>query len=261
MNENTKLWERHRTPPDDALKKFRRAGGFSGTAIDPMWMIWEATKEWGPMGGRWTVNVKEERIERLADGWILHTCNIILSYPCELMDTKQTAHVVSTGNTWLVWTTSDGKRRYDDEASKKSLTDAISKALSWLGIGADVYMGMHDGNKYQGLFDVEEALQENPEEGIIFGVEEGPVRESGYWIEPEDIPDDMLDVVKENYRLIQKRSRNAAWWHKQILTNFMGMKINQDQSVKEVIKGLDKETLWELSQKQNEHLKLSEEDA
>ena len=28
---NTELWERHRTPPQDACKKFRKGGGFGGT--------------------------------------------------------------------------------------------------------------------------------------------------------------------------------------------------------------------------------------
>ena len=36
----------------------------------------------------------------------------------------------------------------NDEFFKMSMTDALSKALSWLGFGADIYMGRHDGSKY-----------------------------------------------------------------------------------------------------------------
>jgi hypothetical protein len=36
----------------------------------------------------------------------------------------------------------------DEEAPKKSLTDAIGKALSMLGFSADIYLGLFDDNKY-----------------------------------------------------------------------------------------------------------------
>jgi hypothetical protein len=35
--DNLALWNKYCRPPGDALKKFQRAGGFRGTAIDPMW--------------------------------------------------------------------------------------------------------------------------------------------------------------------------------------------------------------------------------
>jgi hypothetical protein len=42
----------------------------------------------------------------------------------------------------------DAKGRVDDDAPKKALTDALTKALSHLGFNADVFMGMFDSNKY-----------------------------------------------------------------------------------------------------------------
>jgi len=49
-------------------------------------------------------------------------------------------------------TTYVGKNKYgpftDEEAKKKTLTDAISKCLSWLGFSADVHLGRYDDNKY-----------------------------------------------------------------------------------------------------------------
>src|SRR5207249_9372453 len=45
-----------------------------------------------------------------------------------------------------------GRNKYglftDEEAPKKSLTDAMSKALSMLGFGADIHLGLYDDNKY-----------------------------------------------------------------------------------------------------------------
>ena len=42
------------------------------------------------------------------------------------------------------------KSRYvlDDEAPKKAATDALTKAFSYLGLNADVFLGMFDSNKY-----------------------------------------------------------------------------------------------------------------
>ena len=36
----------------------------------------------------------------------------------------------------------------DDEAPKKAMTDAMTKAFSHLGISADVFLGLFDNNKY-----------------------------------------------------------------------------------------------------------------
>jgi hypothetical protein len=46
----------------------------------------------------------------------------------------------------------------DDEAPKKSLTDAVGKCLSLLGFAADVHMGLWDGDKYTA-----EAAKQKPE--------------------------------------------------------------------------------------------------
>ena len=42
----------------------------------------------------------------------------------------------------------DGKGRIDDEAYKKATTDALTKALSYLGFSADVFLGAFDDNRY-----------------------------------------------------------------------------------------------------------------
>ena len=51
--ENLKLWESLYTTDPKHTKGFQRAGGFSGTAIKPMWAIYRATKEFGPVGKGW----------------------------------------------------------------------------------------------------------------------------------------------------------------------------------------------------------------
>ena len=150
--ENIALWNRHQKPHKDALKSFKKGGGFSGTAIDPMWVVREATVEWGPAGSGWGYNViKEDYVTGapLKDGGneILHVVRIELWYTAE---GGGRASIEAYGQTMFV-----GSNKYgsftDDEAPKKSLTDAVSKGLSWLGFGSAVHMGMFDGNKYVDL--------------------------------------------------------------------------------------------------------------
>lgn len=55
--------------------------------------------------------------------------------------------VVQFGQTTFVGRNRNGLFT-DEEAPKKSLTDAMSKCLSLLGFSADVYLGRFDDNKY-----------------------------------------------------------------------------------------------------------------
>jgi hypothetical protein len=73
-----------------------------------------------------------------------------------------------------------------------------------------------------------------------------------------DIPDDILEIVKENYKIIKKRGENANTWHKRVLANFMGVK--EDGSAVDIIKTLDRQQLWDLSRLQNDRIKINGED-
>jgi len=238
----TKLWEAHRTPAIDACKRFNKAGGFKGTAIDPMWLILEATREWGPIGSEWGYDVISESVERLGDGWILHTCNIELWY---LHDHCGKCSVPSTGNTWLVFTKTNGELKYDDEASKKSRTDAISKALSWLGFGADVHMGIFDGNKYADLFEEEKKEQGNKEEKRGNNEDKLPNNDEEEWTSPDE-DDNALGVVKENYAAIKEKFGASAKWHQQILENFLGVETDSLDEVTGAIKKLNEDQMRDL---------------
>ena len=133
---NLELWNRHFKPHDDAMRKAPKGL----TAIDPMWTIREATLEWGPMGGAWGFNILNETVIKSdVSGSSVHTVRIELWYPG--------GKIQSFGGT-----TMDGMNKsgpyFNDDYAKMSVTDALSKALSWLGFGAAVHMGMFDGNKY-----------------------------------------------------------------------------------------------------------------
>jgi len=148
MNDNLELWNKYLKPHKDATKKFNKAGGFRGTAIDPMWLIRCATEAWGPMGVNWGVVVQKEEYREFPTDpvTVIHVVWIDLWHG--IGDDK--GKITCVGQTTMMGTNKNGVF-VDEEAPKKSLTDAIGKGLSWLGFGAAVHMGMFDGNKYVDL--------------------------------------------------------------------------------------------------------------
>lgn len=148
-DQNMALWNSVRTPDPAATKAFSKGGGFKGTATNAVYLIQRATELWGPMGGLWGIDVVDDRVITGApllgkDGAVignelLHVIRISLRHPAGL--------VPGYGQTMLVGANKNGLYT-DEEAPKKSLTDAMTKALSWLGFAADIHLGRWDDNKY-----------------------------------------------------------------------------------------------------------------
>ncbi|MBK5571305.1 hypothetical protein [Ensifer sp. SSB1] len=129
-------------------KDFSRSGGFKGTAINPLYLIKKATELWGPMGTTWGPEIVSEQI--LIGAPIVVNNNVVghESVHCVQIKLRHPGGTVPAfGQTTFVGRNSKGTFT-DEEAPKKSLTDAIGKALSWLGFSADVHMGMYDDSKY-----------------------------------------------------------------------------------------------------------------
>lgn len=139
MSENLKLWESVEKTDPKYTKAFSKAGGFSGTAINATYLIRKATALWGPMGGKWGPEIVDEKYVPGAEGTIIHVLRINLKHP--------QGSLPSYGQTTFVGQNKHGPFT-DEEAPKKSLTDAITKALSMLGFSADVFLGLYDDNKY-----------------------------------------------------------------------------------------------------------------
>lgn len=141
MTDNLALWDKlGRTDPAHT-KSFKRGGGFSGTAIKPMWSYKRMTEEFGPCGIGWGVGEPTFQVVPGPEGEVLVFCTASIWYGPER------ATVFGVGGDKAV-----GKNKYglnsDDEAFKKAFTDAITNALKLIGVGADVHMGMFDDSKY-----------------------------------------------------------------------------------------------------------------
>lgn len=141
MTDNLVLWEKLGKTDPAHTKQFKRGGGFSGTAIKPMWSYKRMTEEFGPCGKGWGVCEPSFQVVPGPEGEVLVFCTASIWYGPE----KNL--VFGVGGDKAV-----GKNKYglqtDDEAFKKAFTDAITNALKLIGVGADVHMGLFDDSKY-----------------------------------------------------------------------------------------------------------------
>lgn len=148
MTDNLTIWSKVEKTDPAFTKNFNRGGGFKGTATNPTYLAKRATEIFGPCGIGWGVTVERETYTEgapISDGVreIIHTVYVCLWYD---LDGKR-GEIRHFGSTTFV-----GKNKYgaftDEEAAKKSLTDATTKCLSLLGFAADIHSGRYDDHKY-----------------------------------------------------------------------------------------------------------------
>ncbi|WP_272525279.1 hypothetical protein [Providencia sp. PROV196] len=168
-NNHLNIWKRvQRT--DARFTKPLDGVGYTGTSINSTYMFMRATEIFGPIGEGWGYEIIEEkfvngkpltepvldernkqvatRFLRDGDGSLFceqnHSIKIRFWYTIEC---ETRGEFESYGATPYRYQTTYGIK-VDGEVFKKSLTDAIKKALSMLGFSSDVYMGMHDNPEY-----------------------------------------------------------------------------------------------------------------
>lgn len=164
---NMRIWEQVQTT-DTRYTKNAEVGGQKITSLNGTAMVMKATEMFGPVGIGWGWKVLEERFDdghevfagegdkRICLGReIGHTVKIQLWF----MQDGQRGEVEQYGCTRYQYKTKYGMTT-DGEAPKKSLTDAIKKALSMLGFSADVFLGMFDDVNYVQQLQAEQAIEQ-----------------------------------------------------------------------------------------------------
>lgn len=154
MNENLAIWSAlYKTDPKHVKPITGKT--YSGDSPRPHYIIFRLTEQFGPvgLGFGWSV---------LSDGYIegqpypdggcekLHEVRIRFWWRAD----GERCEVESYGCTKALYKagTKGGSPGYwvsDEDAAKKSLTDAIVKAASWLGAAGDIFMGQWNDSKYQ----------------------------------------------------------------------------------------------------------------
>lgn len=169
VKNNLHIWRKVQST-DPQYTKALDTGNFTGTSINAEYMFMRATELFGPIGSGWGYEIFEDqmlsgapmsetilengkfvgkRILRDADGTLITELNHSIGIRFWYMSNEVRNEVISFGATPYLYMSSKNKTVCDGEVKKKSLTDAIKKALSMLGFSADIYLGHFDNLEYK----------------------------------------------------------------------------------------------------------------
>jgi hypothetical protein len=143
--DNLKIWDSVARPPKEALKEIK-GGRISGmTDIKPQWRYKAMTEQFGPCGIGWKYTITKEWTEQGSHEQVMCFVNIDLFYK---HSEGWSEAIPGSGGSMLVTNESKGLHT-SDEGFKMALTDALSVAMSRIGVAAEIYMGNWTGSKYK----------------------------------------------------------------------------------------------------------------
>jgi hypothetical protein len=166
IDDNMRIWDQVCEVPAEFCKSFLPNGETdpknSLTSVTPMYYFRQATEMWGPIGLGWGFEIKSSDFVTNGKGEaVMHVVTVKLWYGGRMIitrgeagrpDTQEGAvpgtYVYGVGCTPLQYTDDAGRQRWDDDFNKKTLTDAITNALSRLGFGAEIRLANREGDKY-----------------------------------------------------------------------------------------------------------------
>jgi hypothetical protein len=150
---------------------------YRGDSPNPTYVIRKLTEQLGPIGQSWGFNVEYDRVRHGRPHQVITKSHIeyfntegdtqkpatkTVEYEiireeyhelCLRFWFMQSDGTKSTfdafGGTPMLYVTKSGAWMHDEDAAKKSLTDAYTKGASWLGACADIFLGLFD-DKYSG---------------------------------------------------------------------------------------------------------------
>jgi hypothetical protein len=133
---NMFIYEQVRTVPDTAIRPIQ-SGRLKGKSdINPMWRIQMLTELFGPCGFGWRIEITKQWLESAQNSNEVSAfvnISLYIKYKGEW-----SSAIVGTGGSSFIKNELKGAYQ-SDECYKMALTDAISVACKFLGIGADIY--------------------------------------------------------------------------------------------------------------------------
>lgn len=137
------LWTRVSVTDPAAVKPIT-GKDYGGNSPKPYWIVERLTDEFGPCGIGWGFTILSERFERFSDTDTLHIASVRFWYVLD----GQRGELEQIGQTKASYTTSKGVFKVDEDAPKKSVTDALVKCASYIGFAGDIFSGRWDDSKY-----------------------------------------------------------------------------------------------------------------
>ncbi len=139
MSDNLKLWNAVKTIDPKYTKNVTAPGKPNFTNIDTYHLIETATEHFGAYGKGFGFKKLDIDEVHLGDTILVKLTGTFF-YPEGEFPVFNALK--------LVYKTSKGYDKTDEDAYKKIITNTIGKALSYLGFGADVYMGKFEDAAY-----------------------------------------------------------------------------------------------------------------
>lgn len=141
--ENTTIWKQAFTTDPKFVKPIT-GKQYQGSSPSPYWVVSRATEIFGPCGIGWGYNILNERIERFSETDTVHIAMVEVWYEHE----GKRGSFQHIGQTKMSYKTSKGAMMLDEDAPKKSVTDALIKGLSMIGFAGDIFSGRWDDSSY-----------------------------------------------------------------------------------------------------------------
>lgn len=184
--DNKALWKRAFTTDPRAVKAIT-GKQYSGNSPKPYWIIERLTDEFGPCGIGWGFSIINERFERFSDTDTLHVAVVRFWYVLD----GQRGELEQVGQTKATYTTSKGSFLVDEDAPKKSVTDALVKCASYLGFAGDIFSGRWDDSRY--VAEAAKEWRERDEKDAIKGMAPSVLQD---WLQAiEQCADDRLEIM------------------------------------------------------------------
>jgi hypothetical protein len=147
MSDNLALWNSVERTPKEQTKAIT-GKAYKGTSPKPHYLVHKATETFGPCGIGWGFTIASERIEQGSDDVKVHIALVRVWYKWR----GERGEVEHMGQTVFAGKNKNGPFT-DEDAPKKSVTDALVKALSMIGFAGDIFMGRYDDSKYVASLD------------------------------------------------------------------------------------------------------------
>lgn len=188
--ENLELYNKIRQVPENAQKEIK-GGRLKGmTDINPQWRIQTLTEQFGVCGFGWKFDIVKLWLEFGNNNEIVANAEIKLYIK---VGGEWSEGISGIGGSKLSTMEKDGVY-VSDEAYKMAVTDAISVACKYLGMGADIYW-QQNRTKYQSNNDSQPMQKTEPN-----GIGGDYIFRSGKYAGKKisEVPDDYLDWYLNN---------------------------------------------------------------
>ena len=203
---NLQVYDSLKSVPEWAKKKIG-GGDIKGfTDIKPQWRIQAMTEQFGVCGIGWYYEITKQWLETSGNTISAFVnINLYIKYEGEW-----SMPIPGTGGNTFSYNTKSDRLKVSDECYKMATTDALSVAMRFIGVGADVYAGVCD-SKYSSV---------NSSTTIASSKYNFGHGDNLPWVKDEQVKA-MIDTIPKNRELVVKKLSQYRWSkaNKQLLIN------------------------------------------